>query len=515
MVDKVNKTTNSIALNRLDAPVNIDDTQNNTGPTDSYNTETKVEEEGKKKKWLVIHYGAGDNNLVNFIFSDTDELEKVGSDINTHVVSILDLGKLSSKFKGARIFYLKQDNKDGVITSPVIKNLGQVNMADPVFMANVLKQIIKRFPADHIAIFIGDHGAGWEGAVEDDSAGGKFMKIGEIREALESVAKEMGKKIDVLAFDACLMAMAEVGYELKDAVKYMVASEQLEGAGGYNYTKLFSKAMADALKSLQQASLLKINVGPEEFSKIIVDAAKEYSYDIETISAVDLDKAKELADAINSFAETVINKSNEAQLAAVLENYKKLSGKIEELKNSQSNANYDKVLEVVKNYNTLLGLLSNLLNTQSKADPNLEKEIEKLKEFNAKVNELLSVYSTLSLSKDIQDLFSELNTTDAKKIKEKISKAQQFYGTFRDLKDFMRLIVEDKTISEEVRNKAQEVIKKVDEYVVAEFHVGKYPGANGVTIELPSWGTPPSAYQETLFAKDTKWDEMLKKINKA
>jgi cell fate (sporulation/competence/biofilm development) regulator YlbF (YheA/YmcA/DUF963 family) len=160
-------------------------------------------------------------------------------------------------------------------------------------------------------------------------------------------------------------------------------------------------------------------------------------------------------------------------------------------------------------------LLSNLLNTQSKADPNLEKEVEKLKEFNAKVNELLSVYSTLNFSKDIQDLFSELNKTDAKKIKEKISKAQQFYGTFRDLKDFMKLIVEDKTISEEVRNKAQEVMKKLDEYVLAEFHVDKYPGANGVTIELPSWGGPKSDYQETLFAKDTKWDEMLKKIGKA
>jgi len=511
MVNKVNKINNSVALKRLDA--SSGNTQNTTEPTDSYNTETKVEEEGKKKKWLVIHYGAGDNNLVNYIFSDVDELEKVGSDVNTHIVSVLDLGNLSSKFKGARIFYLKQDNKYGVINSPVLKNLGQVNMADPVFMANVLKEIIKRFPSDHIAIFIGDHGSGWKGAVEDDSSSGKFMKIGEIREALESVVKEIGKKIDLLAFDACLMAMAEVGYELKDAVKYMVASEQLEGGGGYNYTKLFSKAMADALKSLQQASLLKINVGPEEFAKLIVDASKEYSYDIETISAVDLEKVKDLADAINSFAETVINKFNEAQLATVLENYKKLAGKIEELKGSQFN--YDKILEVIKNYNTLLGLLSNLLNTQSKADPNLENEVEKLKDFNAKVNELLSVYSTLSLSKDVQDLFSELNTTDAKKIKDKINKAQQFYSTFRDLKDFMKLIVEDKTISEDVRNKAQEVIKKLDEYVLAEFHVGKYPGANGVTIELPSWGAPVSAYQETLFAKDTKWDEMLKKINKA
>ncbi|MFN3996125.1 MAG: clostripain-related cysteine peptidase, partial [bacterium] len=275
---------------------------------DSYNAETKVEEEGKKKKWLVIHYGAGDNNLASFIFSDTDELEKVGSDGNTHVISILDVGKQwGVPFRGARIFYLKQDDQTGKINSPIMKNLGQVNMADPKFMAEVIKEVIKRFPAENIAIIIGDHGAGWEGAVEDDSAGGKFMKIGEIREALEEVSKSIGKKIDVLAFDACLMAMAEVGYELKNAVKYMVASEQLEGGGGYNYTILFSKAMANAIKNLQSASLLKIKVGPEEFAKIIVEAAKEYSYDIETISAVNLDKAVDLAKAINSFAETVLS----------------------------------------------------------------------------------------------------------------------------------------------------------------------------------------------------------------
>ncbi|MCS7243295.1 MAG: clostripain-related cysteine peptidase [Candidatus Calescibacterium sp.] len=482
---------------------------------DSYNVEQSVGEEGKRKKWLVIHYGAGDNNLAKMIFSDTDELEKVGSDINTHIVSILDVGKQwGVPFKGARIFYLKKDDVSGKINSPVLKNLGQVNTADPAFMASVLKEIIKRFPADNIAIFIGDHGAGWEGAIEDDSSNGKFMKIGEIREALESVAQSLGKKIDVLAFDACLMAMAEVGYELKNAVKYMVASEQLEGGGGYNYTILFSKAMADAIKNLQQANLVKIKVGPEEFAKLIVNAAKEYSRDIETISAVDLEKVSDLANSINLFAETVISKAKESQIYEALSNYQKLTEELKSLKSQKTEVDYDKVIEILKNYNNLMQTLANILGSGSKSDLDLEKQLSQLKEFDAKLNQFLSAYSALSLSSKVQDLFAELNNTDAKKIREKITKTQGFYGSFRDLKHFMQLIAEDNTISLDVREKAKEVIKSLDQYVIAEFHVEKYPNANGVTIELPSYGGVKSDYKDTMFAKDTKWDEMLDKLNK-
>ncbi|MFN4220253.1 MAG: clostripain-related cysteine peptidase, partial [bacterium] len=402
---------------------------------DSYNVERKVEEEGKKKKWLVIHYGAGDNNLADYIFSDTDELEKVGSDENTHVISILDVGKQwGVPFRGARIFYLKQDDQVGKINSPIVKNLGKVNMADPVFMANIIKEVISKFPAENIAIIIGDHGAGWQGAVEDDSAGGKFMKIGEIREALEEVSKSIGKKIDVLAFDACLMAMAEVGYELKNAVKYMVASEQLEGGGGYNYTILFSKAMANAIKNLQSASLLKIKVGPEEFAKIIVEAAKEYSYDIETISAVNLDKAVDLAKAINSFAETVLSKTTEAQAHENLNKFKNLLQELEKIKSQKPTMDYNKLAEVLKDYTELTKVMLKLSGNDTKNNNTLQNElenIEKLKQFDKLINELLLSYNVLNISKNLEELLSKLNTNDAKKIKEKIKEAEQFYGSFR------------------------------------------------------------------------------------
>jgi hypothetical protein len=60
---------------------------------DNYINEEKVPEEGQKKKWLVILYSAGDNNLASFLYQDINELESVGSDENTHIVTIADQGK--------------------------------------------------------------------------------------------------------------------------------------------------------------------------------------------------------------------------------------------------------------------------------------------------------------------------------------------------------------------------------------------------------------------------------------
>jgi hypothetical protein len=426
-VDKVNLTNqrpvypNDFVPNSS-VPINSESTEGlysypiNPNKEDNYINEEKVPEEGQKKKWLVILYSAGDNNLASFLHQDINELESVGSDENTHIVTIADQGnQWNAAFKGAKVFYLKKDNDMSKINSPLLKNLGQVNTADPQFMASSIAEIIKKFPAEHIAIIIGDHGAGWQGAIEDDTHH-KFMSLPEIREALEEIYQKTGKRIDVLAFDACLMAMAEVGYELKNAVKYLVASEETEGGSGYNYNILFSKAIKDAVSKIQQAALFKVNVDPEEFAKIIVESAKEYSNDIQTISAVDLDKVNDLVSKLDEFAKLILS----------------------------------------------------------------------------------------SPKQDIQ------------KLKEKIRQTQSFaIGSFRDLYHFANLIYEDNSISQDLRNKAKEIMDALNKYIVNEFSNDKYKNAYGVSIELPSYGNVDSKYKNTQFAKNTSWDEMLENLNKA
>ncbi len=485
---------------------------------DSYINETKVPEEGQKKKWLVILYSAGDNDLAPFLYEDINELESVGSDENTHIVTIADQGnQWDAAFKGAKIFYLKKDSDMNKINSPLLKNLGQVNTADPKFMASSIVQIIKKFPAEHIAIIIGDHGDGWEGAIQDDTHN-KFMSLPEIREALEEIYQKTGKRIDLLAFDACLMAMAEVGYELKNAVKYLVASEETEGGKGYNYNIIFSKAIKDAISNLQQAALFKVNVDPEEFAKIIVESAKQYSNDIQTISAVDLDKVNELVSKIDEFAKLVIPKTKDAELYDYFQKLKETSNSLSELSNHKNlNTNdLQKIIEELDKYKSLINALSNVLNTQNNNNLNnidYKTLLTQLNELQNKLNNLLSKTQMTLDSKKIESFLSELSSSkqDINKIKEKIRKTQNF-GTYRDLYHLAKLIYEDKEISEDLRNKAKEIMDAIDKYIVNEFSNDEYKNAYGVSIELPTYWGIQTEYKDIQFAKDTSWDEMVEKL---
>ena len=490
---------------------------------DNYINEEKVPEEGQKKKWLVILYSAGDNNLASYLHEDINELESVGSDDNTHIVTIADQGKQwGAAFKGAKVFYLKKDNDMSKINSPLLKNLGQVNTADPKFMASSIAEIIKKFPAEHIAIIIGDHGAGWQGAIEDEG-NNKFMSLPEIREALEEIYKKTGKRIDVLAFDACLMAMAEVGYELKNAVKYLVASEETEGGSGYNYNIIFSKAIKDAVSKIQQAALFKVNVDPEEFAKIIVESAKEYSNDIQTISAVDLDKVNDLVSKLDEFAKLVISKTKDSNLYDYFQKLKETSNVLNDISNYKNIDTNDlqKIIEELDKYKALIDSLSKILGTQNNNNLNnidYKSLLNQLGELKNKLNDLLAK-SQLSLdSKKIEEFLNELSSPkqDIQKLKEKIRQTQSFaIGSFRDLYHFAKLIYEDNSISQDLRNKAKEIMDALNKYIVNEFSNEKYKNAYGVSIELPSYGNIAPEYKNTQFAKNTSWDEMLEKLNKA
>ncbi len=366
----------------------------------------------EKKKWLVLLYSAGDNNLYSYLFDDIDELETVGSDKNTHVVVLADQGKYGKQWKGAKIFYLQPDNQKGKINSPELEDLGHVNTADPEFMGQKIGELIKKYPASYVTVIISDHGAGWEGAIEDDYPSNKFMSLSEIKQALQKAVEIGGKKIDVLGWDACLMAMAEVGYELKDVAKYMVASEQLEGADGWPYGTIFSSTLKDVLKVAQQMMLINLDLEPEDFAKMIVKAAENFTHSIKTLSAVNLDQAQEVAQKTDELAKSILQ-----------------------------------------------------------------------------------------------------NPASWSKIKNAIRQTEKFYGSFRDLGHFAK-ILQTLDIDENIKQKALELEKTLSSYVVKEFHTSAHPNATGVSIEMPTYGLS-SSYQQTQFAKDTLWDEMLREVSKA
>jgi len=265
-----------------------------------------------KAKWLIMNYIAADCNLQDAQLQNLDDMELVGSDANTHILTQIDRGpKPTQTFESwpnARRYYVTKDATTGVLKSKVVEELGRIDMSNPETLKDFIVWGIKNYPADHVALILNDHGGGFTGAMADDSDG-NFMSTPQLHEALSEAEKITGKKIDILGFDACLMAQEEVAYELKDDAKVMLASEESEGAKGWAYSPLLGKTLLNAVEELRKLTTTrggaKVDVGPIDFAKKIVEVHSSRQEDIPTLSAIDLTKIGDLKEATDNLAKAI------------------------------------------------------------------------------------------------------------------------------------------------------------------------------------------------------------------
>lgn len=73
-----------------------------------------------------------------------------------------------------------------------------------------------------------------------DDSSKDFIDSVELGDVLASAATLIGKRIDVLGMDACLMSMIEVAYQLHESVRVMVGSEDAEPGSGWPYATILA-----------------------------------------------------------------------------------------------------------------------------------------------------------------------------------------------------------------------------------------------------------------------------------
>ncbi|HPZ09792.1 MAG TPA: clostripain-related cysteine peptidase [Candidatus Eremiobacteraeota bacterium] len=268
--------------------------------------------EGVHKKWLFMNFIAADCNLKKYQEANIDNQELVGSDANTHIIAMIDVGPganpLGGTWTGCRTFYVTQDNVPNKVNSPVVADHGnKVDMSDPATLTKFIVDSMAKFPSDYVALVLNDHGGGFTGALADDTDGG-FMSTPQLRQALADAEKITGKKIDIIGYDACLMAEAEVAHELKDNANILLASEESELGPGWTYSGMLNKApgMTEAIGRLQEALEQRISVSPVDFAKIVVAQNEVNQRYIPTFSATDLTKIDTLTKTVDEFAKAII-----------------------------------------------------------------------------------------------------------------------------------------------------------------------------------------------------------------
>ena len=190
--------------------------------------------------WTYLIYSLSDTDLEPFMLADLIEASEVGSGDEVNIIALVDreegytdesLVNLDD-FTTAKVLYV------GAQEMEELGDLGEIDMADPHVLASFVEFGLNTFPADNYALTISDHGGGWTGIGPDHSSG-EVLDLSEIASALDAgLAVTDEERIDLLGFDACLMATYEVASTLAPYADFMLASEELEPGHGWDYRSL-------------------------------------------------------------------------------------------------------------------------------------------------------------------------------------------------------------------------------------------------------------------------------------
>ena len=106
-------------------------------------------------------------------------------------------------------------------------------------LADFLRWGIAKYPAEHTALILWNHGGGSiTGVCFDDLYDSDSLSLKNIDDALFSVFDMMGHNFDFIGFDACLMGTVESANILASYADYMIASQETVPGYGWNYRRL-------------------------------------------------------------------------------------------------------------------------------------------------------------------------------------------------------------------------------------------------------------------------------------
>lgn len=117
-------------------------------------------------------------------------------------------------------------------------SLGMQNMADSATLTDFIQYCSSNYAADHYGLVLWDHGGGVVGGYGyDENFGGDSMSLTEMSRALGDASVHL----DMLGFDACLMANFETCLMAAPYAAYLIASEEPEPGCGWYYTDWIGK----------------------------------------------------------------------------------------------------------------------------------------------------------------------------------------------------------------------------------------------------------------------------------
>src|SRR5688572_8535103 len=247
-----------------------------------------------ERKWTIMVYMAGDNNLAEEMIGALQDIKAAERHEAFTAVARFDSGG------PLREFAIGKDTKqDGGLkltnvdfpkkTIKVIKDGYEIEKEVTLrrirpLVADFIVDTILKYPADNYMLVLSGHGSGAVGDFLASSRRRSSLSVADLESILKEVHDEFHtpqgahydkkddykkKKIDILGMDSCLMSMAEVAYEVRQHVEYLVGAEGFEPNTGWPYGRL----LLGLLELVRESENLKEK--SKEVAKKSEEAAKQ------------------------------------------------------------------------------------------------------------------------------------------------------------------------------------------------------------------------------------------------
>lgn len=397
-----------------------------------------------EKEWTVLFYMDGKKDLDGVIRASLRSLKNTGSDENVNLLAEID-----TKTEGTQRGLISGEKSREIMAD--IEKLGNPDMGDPSTLKEFIAWGMKKYPAKHYALVLWDQGAGFRGSIADDETK-SLIDNRELADLLKEVEISSGHRMDLVNFSGRLMGQAEVAYELKDCVSYMVGAEDEPS----NFRHYVNRAFGDTLqisviKDLKNGIKERAAITPEELAKLYVFEAGHQPLHNKlspTQSAFDLSRMDSVLSAADELAGLLLD-------------------------------------EIVRNPDSVDYIRKIITNTQK-------------------------VYMG--------------------------TRYVEPYVDYRDLGDFARELSKNRHFSKTpIAEAARKLDSAVESAIVAEQHAAWYAGgkfiqgATGMSAYLPKdYGyctsqddsvaprrlEPNYGYEQTKFANNSRWDELLKAVSR-
>jgi len=281
-----------------------------------------------QKPWTIMVYMDGDNDLSPATEYDLYEmLSSGGSNSNVNIVALVDQNPAYTTFGGGNkhgIYYVGRTKFFLVQDMPELdtgEGMGTLNTAD--FFMNFVNS---NFNADHYMFIFWNHGSGVDRSIIDSdptfpprgigldttqTSGDPTLTEADQKAIIQSFKTNYNGNvnIDIVGYDACLMGMAEIMYQMRDIADYFIASEDNVPGAGYDY------GFISQIRN--NPGITPLVVG-EQIVTYYEQEYQDISYYYVTLSFIDLSyiggtDTGDLGYLINDFSNTVILLDNISQ----------------------------------------------------------------------------------------------------------------------------------------------------------------------------------------------------------